>query len=320
MSVTGSPAADHAPINAGRGRSIPDRWTASLFACSHRLAIDPARTEHDNRFGNLAKRLEFCHRSTGQNRLTEGDRRDLPRKSAAMVVDFADLRADQRSGSSRKLSGSRPRRNFASQGVVPAHDDECFRSAKGPPSLARICRRASAGDRRGDGRGGAGVSQRREAGTRKQRLTRAAYDAANQLWDEHGPANYDLDIEVTGNRPGKIHVEVRDRQATHMVRDGVEPRQQRTWYYWTVPGMLDTIGQELDKVDDPATGFGAPPGSEVILRAQFDERLGYPQLLARRGGPEPRHGIHGHPLRSGEAGRRRRTRGQRAITYLTHRG
>ena len=107
-------------------------------------------------------------------------------------------------------------------------------------------------------------------GRRRPRLTRAAYDEANRLWDEHGPKNYNLDIEVTGNRPGKIHVEVRDGQAVHMLRDGVEPQQRRTWYYWTVPGMLDTIGQELDKVDDPEKGFGAPAGSQVILRAKFD--------------------------------------------------
>ena len=120
-----------------------------------------------------------------------------------------------------------------------------------------------------------------QPGGRRPRLTREAYDAASRMWDEHGPANYNLDIEVTGNRPGKIHVEVRDRQAVHMLRDGREPSQRRTWYYWTVPGMLDTIGQELDKVDDPAAGFGAPAGSEVILRAQFDDQFGYPASYSR---------------------------------------
>jgi Family of unknown function (DUF6174) len=123
------------------------------------------------------------------------------------------------------------------------------------------------------------IPMRRGGGT--ARLSREAYDRASRLWDENGPADYNLDIEVSGNRPGKIHVEVRDRQATHMVRDGVEPRQHRTWYYWTVPGMLDTIGQELDKIDDPATGFGAATGSSVMLRADFDDQLGYPRRYLR---------------------------------------
>ncbi len=66
-----------------------------------------------------------------------------------------------------------------------------------------------------------------------------------------------------------------------MVRDGVEPRQQRTWYYWTVPGMFDTIGQELDKIDDPATGFGARR-QRCSLRScepYFDGKLGYSAAL-----------------------------------------
>jgi hypothetical protein len=121
----------------------------------------------------------------------------------------------------------------------------------------------------------------REGGGQRPRLTRAAYEQASRLWDEKGPANYQLDVEVTGNRPSQIHVEVVGGQAVHMLRDGVEPRQRRTWYYWTVPGMLDTIGQELDKVDDPAKGFGVPAGSEVILRAKFDGRLGLPNSYSR---------------------------------------
>ena len=97
----------------------------------------------------------------------------------------------------------------------------------------------------------------RFAGYRFASADPRGYEAASRLWDEHRPANYNLDIEVTGNRPGRIHVEVRDGQAIQCLRDGVEPSQRRTWYYWTVPGMLDMIGQELDKVDDPAAGFGA---------------------------------------------------------------
>jgi hypothetical protein len=113
------------------------------------------------------------------------------------------------------------------------------------------------------------------------RLTREAYENAGRLWDEHKPAGYNLDVEVTGNRPSRIHVEVRDGQTIHCIRDGVEPSQRRTWYYWTIPGMLDTIGQELEKIDDPATGFGAAAGSSVVLRAEFDPRLGYPRRYLR---------------------------------------
>jgi hypothetical protein len=112
-------------------------------------------------------------------------------------------------------------------------------------------------------------------------LTREAYEVAAQRWDAHGPASYDLDLELSGNRPGKIHVEVRGGQATRMVRDGVEPKQQRTWYYWTVPGQMDMIAEELDMAEDPAKAFNAPGATAVIQRAEFDPQYGYPRVYHR---------------------------------------
>jgi uncharacterized protein DUF6174 len=116
---------------------------------------------------------------------------------------------------------------------------------------------------------------------RAPRLTRALYDAAVERWEKNGPAGYDLDLELSGNRPGKIHVEVRRGEVVHMTRDGVEPRQQRTWDYWSVPGQFETIGQELDMADDPAASFGVPGASEVVMWAQFDGTYGYPRQYDR---------------------------------------
>jgi hypothetical protein len=112
-------------------------------------------------------------------------------------------------------------------------------------------------------------------------LTRAAYETAAERWDEHGPASYALDLELTGNRPGKIHVEVRDGQPVQMIRDGVQPKQQRTWYYWTVPGQMDMIAEELDMAEDPAAAFDSPQASQMIIRAEFDPKYGYPRQYDR---------------------------------------
>lgn len=108
------------------------------------------------------------------------------------------------------------------------------------------------------------------------RLTESDYEAAVARWDANGPADYNLDLELAGNRPGKIHVEVRDGQAVHMTRDGVEPSQERTWYYWTVPGQLDTIGQELEMARDPAESFASPKATGMVIWAEFDPQFGYP--------------------------------------------
>jgi hypothetical protein len=113
------------------------------------------------------------------------------------------------------------------------------------------------------------------------RLTEEAYRAAAQKWDERGPANYNLDLELSGNRPGKVHDEVRDRQPVRMTRDGVQPRQERTWYYWTVPGMLDTISAELEMAQNPSTSFDAPQATQVAIWAEFDPELGYPRRYDR---------------------------------------
>lgn len=111
---------------------------------------------------------------------------------------------------------------------------------------------------------------------RAPRLTRAAYEAAVARWDAQGPASYNLDLELTGNRPGVVHVEVRDGHAVRMTRDGVEPKQERTWFYWTVPGQFDTIAEELEMAENPAQAFNSPSATQVVIWAEFDPQLGYP--------------------------------------------
>ncbi len=113
------------------------------------------------------------------------------------------------------------------------------------------------------------------------RLTRADYDAAVRRWEEHGPKDYDLDLELAGNRPGKIHVEVRQRQVVHMTRDGFEPTQKRTWDYWSVPGQFDTLEEEMHMAENPAASFQARGASQMVMWAEFDPDWGYPRKYDR---------------------------------------
>jgi hypothetical protein len=113
------------------------------------------------------------------------------------------------------------------------------------------------------------------------RLTRADYDAAVRRWEEHGPADYDLDLELSGNRPGNIHVEVRQGQVAHMTRDGFEPPQKRTWDYWSVPGQFDTLEEELHMAENPAAAFQARGASHMVMWAEFDPDWGYPRQYDR---------------------------------------
>jgi hypothetical protein len=112
-------------------------------------------------------------------------------------------------------------------------------------------------------------------------LTESDYEAAIKRWQQRGPESYHLDVILTAGRPGRVHVEVRHGEVARMTRDGVVPKQKRTWDYWSVPGQFDTIGRELEMRQDPATSFGAPPGTQVVLRAAFDPELGYPRRFRR---------------------------------------
>ena len=116
---------------------------------------------------------------------------------------------------------------------------------------------------------------------RMPELTPESLRAAQQRWEERGPASYDLDVTLSGSQSGEIHIEVRGGAASAMTRNGIVPVQRRTWDYWTVPGQFDTIADEIRMARDPAHGFPAPPGSQVRQRAEFDPQFGYPRRYHR---------------------------------------
>ena len=112
-------------------------------------------------------------------------------------------------------------------------------------------------------------------------LTQAALDAARARWNEHGPASYVLDLEISGARAGRVHVEVRDGRVTRMTRDGRAPSQRRTWEYWSVPNQFATLAQDMRSAESPRSAFGVDSPEQVLLRARFDPRYGYPAEYQR---------------------------------------
>jgi len=110
-------------------------------------------------------------------------------------------------------------------------------------------------------------------------LTSDDLAAAERLWEEHGPADYDLEVDIAGRQSGRFRVEVRAGKTIHVTRNGVPP-QRRTWDTWTVPGMFDTLHQELDLAAQAGGAFGQP-GAEAVERAVFDDQLGYPRQYER---------------------------------------
>jgi hypothetical protein len=119
-------------------------------------------------------------------------------------------------------------------------------------------------------------------------MTDARFEAAQSLWENNGPKSYDMDINITGAQPGKVHIEVRDATPTAMTRDGRAP-EERTWETWTVPGMFKMLVDEFALKEDPTHKGQGPPGAEVWLRSEFDPQFGYPRTYQRiftGGGPQ----------------------------------
>ena len=112
-------------------------------------------------------------------------------------------------------------------------------------------------------------------------LTAADLEAAEARWEANKPASYDLDLQIGGLRAGAIHVEVRNGQVTAMTRDGQTPKQRRTWDVWSVEGQFATIYRELEMADDPQGEMQAGRDARLILRGEFDARLGYPRRFRR---------------------------------------
>jgi len=119
-------------------------------------------------------------------------------------------------------------------------------------------------------------------------LSEARLETAEDLWQRAGPASYDMDLEIRGAQPGRVHIEVRNREVTAMTRDGRAP-PPRTWDVWSVPGMFDTLERELVLAEDPVHEMDAAAGTQLRLRCDFDPQYGYPRQYHRYvsgGGPE----------------------------------
>jgi hypothetical protein len=112
-------------------------------------------------------------------------------------------------------------------------------------------------------------------------LTRQRLAEAQRRWASHGPSSYELDLVLGGSQTGAIHVAVRNGEVVEMTRDGRAPRQRRTWDYWSVPNQFAMLSQDLESAQSPERVFGVRSPGQVLLRAEFDPRYGYPAFYQR---------------------------------------
>jgi len=110
-------------------------------------------------------------------------------------------------------------------------------------------------------------------------LTPEALTAATRRWAANGVANYDLELELWGQREGTIRTKVRNGVIVEHTNSGRTP-PQRSWHAWSVEGMLETIERELDILAEDAAASRSAT-SPSALRAEFDPQYGYPRKFRR---------------------------------------
>lgn len=111
-------------------------------------------------------------------------------------------------------------------------------------------------------------------------LTEDRLAEAVTRWRAEGPADYDLDLELSGAQSGVYQAQVRGGKPVSLTLNG-RRTSRRSWDAWTVNGLFDVLRHDQDHVLDAKGGFGAPAGSTVVLRAEFDPRFGYPARYER---------------------------------------
>jgi hypothetical protein len=124
----------------------------------------------------------------------------------------------------------------------------------------------------------------------------AKLDAAQRLWADNGPRDYDLQWQSISTRNQAVYrayVRGGEVGAVRLVRpDGkaiaLKPADPT---FYSVDGLFRTIREELAQSRETRP-FGQPPGTTVILTMRSDEKLGYPTLYRRDVfGAEDRMGI-----------------------------
>jgi hypothetical protein len=99
--------------------------------------------------------------------------------------------------------------------------------------------------------------------------------------ESRAPANYDIEVRVTGSQPAVYRVEVRGGEAQAASRNGEPLLTRRTFGTWSVPGMFSTISRDIEAVERHAAGQAERFTPRLTLRAEFDAEYSYPKRYRR---------------------------------------
>ncbi len=108
-------------------------------------------------------------------------------------------------------------------------------------------------------------------------LTQERLAEARARWKERGPKSYGLDVDVRGIR---YRIDVKDGEVVAMTIDG-RPAAVSALEHWTVEGMFGFLAEELSNLRRVEAAYGVSNPEDVVLRAAFDPKYGYPARFLR---------------------------------------
>lgn len=114
-----------------------------------------------------------------------------------------------------------------------------------------------------------------------QQFSIQQFEDAQRRWDQSGPDNYVIEVQVTGRQAATYRVEVRKGEVISAQRNGQPLKQLRTLGTWSVPGMFGTISKDVENLDKIANNLADDTTPRFSLSTDFDPQYGYPQSYLR---------------------------------------
>jgi hypothetical protein len=107
-----------------------------------------------------------------------------------------------------------------------------------------------------------------------QQLTLADLRAAERLWKERGPADYDMEYTKQGSATGTFTVRVRNHRVERVICDG-RPQEERLLPYSSMEALFGYI-------EDYLTEDARPGARRVFTTGRFDDHDGHLLHYVRR--------------------------------------
>jgi Family of unknown function (DUF6174) len=112
-------------------------------------------------------------------------------------------------------------------------------------------------------------------------LSPEALEAAEKLWESQHIENYRVTVQVQADRLSTYSVEVKQGRPTQVLLNNTALTDARIFDTWTLPGMFNTIAEDLTHVNAQQSGKAEANVPRLRLWCLFDQQNGLPLKYRR---------------------------------------